>query len=129
MSIQGKKIATFNQACQIASMILDASIEAFKLPIGIGFMIVERAKNEAILMSSRLSSTPHEHFNNKGQIDKRKVRKHKRKSGFKPHTARILRRRNNGVSDELTIECITDIRGKLDKTDMSKDYVVSTDDN
>ena len=27
----------------------------------------------------------------------------------------------------LTIECIRNIRGKLDKTDMSKDYAVSTD--
>ena len=33
------------------------------------------------------------------------------------------------ITDELTIECITDIRGKLDKTGMSKDYAVSTNVN
>ena len=122
MSIQGKKIATVSQAYQIASMILNANIEAFKLPIGIGFMIMERAKNEAILMSSRLSNTPHEHFNNKGQIDKRKVRKHKRKYGFKPHTARILKPNNNRISSGA----MTVLVDKINST-ISGPYAVECD--
>tara|TARA_R110000851_G_C13001568_1_gene558373 strand:+ start:761 stop:1132 length:372 start_codon:yes stop_codon:yes gene_type:complete len=123
MSIQGKKIATVNQAFQIASMIVNANIEAFKSPVGVGFIIIERAKNEAIIMSSRLSNTPHEHFNSKGQIDKRKVRRHKSKQGFKPHTARILRPNTKRISSEVMAALVDKINISIDGPYVLRDVV------
>tara|TARA_R110000851_G_scaffold316119_1_gene479011 strand:+ start:225 stop:599 length:375 start_codon:yes stop_codon:yes gene_type:complete len=100
MSIQGKKIAAAKQAFKIARMVLNANITASKLPDSIRFIITDRARNDAFAMSHILDRTPHQHFNSKGQIDKRKVRRHKRKMGFKPHRTWTLKPHYKCSSEE-----------------------------
>lgn len=113
MSIEGKKIAAGKQSVIIANMIIRANIAAFKSPVGIRFIMSERAKSEAFAMAYRLDKTPHQHFNSKGQVDKRKVRRYKRKMGFKPHTARILRLNTKRISDEGMTTLIDKINSSI----------------
>ena len=100
MSIKGKAVASKAMAHRIAGLIINANMQASKLYPIPGKIMLDLAVWECIRLSNALNRTPQEHFNSKGQIDKRKVRKHKRKSGFKLHTARILRPNNNRISSE-----------------------------
>ena len=103
MSIKGKALASMAMARRVAELIVNANMQASKLCPIPGKIVLHSTSWECIRLSNALNRTPQEHFNNKGQIDKRKVRKHKRKSGLKTHTARILRPSNNRISSEAYV--------------------------
>ena len=104
MSIKGKAVASKAMAHRIAGLIIDANMQASKLyPIS-GKIVLHSTSWECIRLSNALNRTPQEHFNSKGQIDKRKVRRNNRKIGFKTHMARIIRRNTNRISSESYVE-------------------------
>jgi len=91
MSIQGKKIAQEKMAIRIANTIIKAASNLVEMPAIVVVTQMAMVKAESIRLSNAVSCTPHEHFNSKGRVDKRKVKRHRAKSGFKDHTSRILR--------------------------------------
>ena len=119
MSIKGKALASMAMAHRIAELIVNARVQSEKLHPVFGIPLTVQASIDCVMLSKSLNCTPHEHFNSKGQIDKRKVRKYKRKSGFKHHTARLPTPYSDRISSEAMIVL-------LDKTNNSIDraYVV-----
>lgn len=82
MSSQGKKIAQVKMALRIAKLTTDAAIRSTKLHPLVAIVHQEHAKTEAIRLAEAVRRTPHQHFNAKGEIDKRKVKRHNRKIGM-----------------------------------------------
>lgn len=91
MSIQGKKIAQVKMAFKIASMMVNAISENRSLPPIMIVVANEAVKREAISLTEAVSRTPHQHFNAKGEIDKRKVKRHNRKIGMYDRNAYIIK--------------------------------------
>lgn len=113
MSIQGKAIAKEKMALRVAIAIVNAGLVATKM-VGIhGTLYMMNTKSVALSMSSRLDSTPHQHFNAKGKIDKRKVRKYERNRGVKVHTSRILRPMTKDRVDSEYMDMLHENRKKI----------------
>lgn len=124
MSIQGKKIAQEKMAIRIANTMAKAASNLADMPAIVAVTQMAMVKAESIRLSNAISCTPHEHFNSKGKIDKRKVKRHRAKSGFKDHTSRILRVNPkcgrpididmaNGKDESVTVRITKDDEGNV----------------
>lgn len=91
MSRQGKAIAMARLTVELAGKMLVTLKKVAPL---------HRLTQGAILVSTKAcidmqiraaQCTPHQYFNANGKIDKRKVRRHRRKRGMKPHATRLIR--------------------------------------
>ena len=122
MSIKGKALASMAMAHRIAGLIINAREQSEKLHPVFGIPLTVQASIDCVMLSRSLNCTPHEHFNSKGQIDKRKVRKYKRKSGFKHHTARLP----TPYSDRISSGAMTVLVDKINST-ISGPYAVECD--
>lgn len=91
MSIQGKKIACGKMAIKIVSMIVNAMAKNQSLPSIMSAVANAAVEAETIRISDAVASTPHQHFNAKGEIDKRKVKRHNRKIGIHGRNAYIIK--------------------------------------
>ena len=91
MSIQGKAIAMANKAIELELIINKSKTAQINLPEWLRKAHVVGIAAQAVSVVKMMGRTPHQHFNSKGKIDKRKVRKYERNRGVKVHTSRILR--------------------------------------
>jgi hypothetical protein len=85
MSKEGKKLAQMNMAIEIAKAIVDANIKASKLDGLSSSVLLAATESQCEMRSGMLSATPHEYFNRKGRIDKRKVVRYERKRDYKSY--------------------------------------------
>ena len=91
MSKKGKKIALNIAFVSAAKSILNTQVKALDMPEWLGMAMIEGVKGQGQFIIDQVNQTPHQWFNDEGKIDKRKKRRHERKSGYKVHTARIIR--------------------------------------
>ncbi len=113
MSIQGKKIAQINMAFEIARSIVDLHIKIRDTDGMTAYIMSETHKQACMAISSELNSTPHQYFNDQGKIDKRKVRRHDRKtSAGNKNVAGILEEHGRAIESMRRISMMSDKHGK-----------------
>lgn len=80
MSMQGKKIAQINMAFELSKAAINTSMQASKLDgfTAVALMLSTRAQCQ--MRMGALNTTPYQHFNKLGKIDKRKVSRYNRKN-------------------------------------------------
>lgn len=110
MSKEGKKIAQINMAIEIAKITIDTYIRANKLHSLVAAVMIEQSKMLLLSRSGALNATPHEHFNSKGKIDKRKVRRYERKQAGSTYMV--------NESAPLTIEHLKALKDKMCSTEV-----------
>lgn len=91
MSKQGKAIAIANKVIELSIIVLKSKTATINSPEWLREAHVLGVIGQADYTIRHMKSTPHQYFNAEGKIDKRKVRRHERKQGLKPHMIRIVR--------------------------------------
>ena len=102
-------------AIEIAKVIVDANIKASKLDGLLSSALLAATKSQCEMRSGVLNSTPHEHFNSKGNIDKRKVKRYNNK--HKPYSTIKI-----GESTPLTMEHLKALKDKMCSTEI--DHII-----
>ena len=104
MSKQGKAIAIIQVCLESAESLLNVIAKTTHMTGIAGPALLASAKTCADFRISTVQQIPHQHFNAKGKIDKRKVRRHDRKQGINAHPIRTI---GWGCADLVSVPEIT----------------------